>query len=364
MDGVGGEMSKKKTIFRRFMKWTRLDRLAGKNGKNGKMAPADEEAFGEGVLEPSVDVALAEPVEGDDLHPPVRVERMTPREETVMRLREGFNDLSDLLGTINTNIQDQAECSRGIRDKIEVLPALLEESNRVNGSGEELMSNMLREASESGLRQKEALQSLRSLPVALAAIQENEIAQYKALAAIKEELVKRSQIEREMVDSFKKFDTTLDRIGEATVNQASHIHDLNRTQKDMVSGFHKVQAKTIENFQLVQERTFDEFQQAQSTVLHKFQQTQERMKKKFVWGIGAVAAILGFIAIVVFGLWMRAVNDLSQGNREVQRRASAIEERATRLLEDRDRQIDELRNAIEAKKNSGSRSFTDEDWGN
>jgi chromosome segregation ATPase len=338
------------------------------------MAPADGEVFGEGELEAQLEtgVALAEPVGGDDIHPPVRVERMTPKEETVMRLREGFSDLSNLLGTINTNIQDQTETSRGIRDKIDVLPALLHESKRGNESGDEFMSSMLRETSEAGLRQKEALQNLRSLPVALAAIQENEIAQYKALAAIKDELAKRAQIEREMVESFKSFDSTLSKLTDVTATQAEHIDSLGHTQKEMVSGFHKVQAKTIETFQLAQERTFDDFQQAQSTVLHTFQQTQERMKKKFIWGLGAVAAIMGFLAIVVFGLWMRAVNDLSDGNKEVQRRASAIEERATKLLEERDGEIAKLRSALDGGSAAKDDEFRKEEepdfpgspWGN
>jgi hypothetical protein len=355
-------MSKKKTIFRKFMHWTRLDRWSSRNGKNGKTAPGAEEDSVGGF---ETGVALAEPLDGVDMHPPVLVEPMTPREETIVRLREGFRDLSGILGTINTNIQDQAETSRGIQDSIEVLPELLTESRRGNESGEELMHSMLQEAAESGLRQKEALQNLRSLPVALAAIQENEIAQYKALAAIKEELVKRTQMEREMVDSFQKFDSTLQQIGDAANAQAHQIEGLGKTQKDMVSGFHKVQAKTIETFQLNQERTFDEFQQAQSTVLHKFQQTQERMKKKFLWGVGAVAAILGFLAIVVFGLWMRAVNDLSDGNMEVQRRASAIEERATRLLDQRDDEISRLRGALgeNAEESSEGFSHDDAEWG-
>ncbi|MHC5037931.1 MAG: hypothetical protein ACYTHM_11510 [Planctomycetota bacterium] len=336
-----------KTIFQRFMSWTRLNRLRNGKRKNGKGDVAPEDVN----VPVGTDLLVADPIETEstDLQPFVVAKPMNHKEETIVRLREGFQDLSDLLGNINTNIQDQVETSKGIQDSIEVLPEILTENQRGNDVRKELMGSLLRETSESSLRQKEALQNLRSLPVALAAIQENEIAQYKALAAIKEELAKRNELEREMVGSFSKFGATLDKIGDSTLEQAKQIGKLGTTQKELVSNFHRVQSKTIETFQIAQEKSYDEFKQAQGHILLTFQQGQERMKRKFMWGVGAIAAILAFIAIVVFGLWMRAVNDLSEGSKEVQRRASAIEEKAANLLKDRDKEISRLRSSLAEK---------------
>jgi|GEM_PF-2771869 len=338
----------KKSIFQRFMDWTKLGRFRNGNGKK----PATQMPGGEGedaqAYEESDEtaVAVAEPVEEKPFHSPVEARRMNSREETVARLREGFRDLSDMLGNINTNIKDQAETSRGIETKIEVLPELLSESRRGNSAGEDLMERLITEAADSGLRQKEAIQNLRSLPVALAAIQENEIAQYQALAAIKDELVKRSQVEKEMMDSFKKLDSTLSQIGDASTAQAEQIAKFGKNQKDLVADFHKVQCKTIEKFHLNQEKGFEEFHKAQSEVVHTFKQSQETMRRKFMWAVGAVAAILGFIAIVVFGLWMRAVNDFTETSREMEKKASAIEARASNLLEQRDAEINKLRKVL------------------
>jgi len=348
-------MKEKHSLFQRFMSWTKLDRFRNGKGRNGTAKAPEKDVQSEFREESDVQVAVAEPEDsskptGYAMQSPVRVERMSPREETIMRLREGFRDLSDTLGDINTNIREHSETSRSMHEKIEVLPEILAESRSGNSMGEELMGGLLREVSESGLRQKEAMQSLRSLPVALAAIQENEIAQYKALAAIKDELVKRTHIEREMAESFSKFNGTLEKVGDSTMEQANQIKNLGQTQKEVVSSFHRVQAKTIESFQLSQEKIHDEFRSAQAESLHTFKQSQEATRRKLVWGIGAIAAVLGFIAVIVFGLWMRAVNDLSEGNKEVQRRAAVVEEKATWLLNQRDEEIAGLQASMDELK--------------
>jgi hypothetical protein len=270
------------------------------------------------------------------------------REEAIQKIREGFEDLSRLISTIGTNVRDQAEASLGIRDRMDALPGLLEESRRGHRAGEELLGLLNQEASEAGLRQREELQILRVLPVALQAMQENELASYKLFTEIRDDLSKRAEFERQMGESFHRFDATLGSLHDATRAHMDQVQALGRLQKALVAGFQKTQARTVEAFELGQERGLEELRQGQALAAHSLAQTQERARRGLVWAAGAAAAVLITVLAVVFAVWTRAAGDLDRSFRAVEKKVAAAG-KADGLLRERDRELKRLRQALEAR---------------
>jgi hypothetical protein len=271
------------------------------------------------------------------------------REEAIQKIRQGFEDLSRLITSIGANVRDQAEASQGIRERMDALPQLLDESRRGNRAGEELLGLLNQEVSEAGLRQRESLQILRVLPVALRAMQENDLASYQVLAGIREDLARRAERDREMGEHFKEFGATLASLRDVARLQVRHIQALGKVQKGLVTGFQKTQARTVEAFELGQERSLEEIKAGQGRAVHAFAQSQERLRRGLFWAAGAVAAAMLVALAVVLAVWTRAVNDLDRGFRAVESRASALEEKTAGRLQDRDREVRRLRQALQAR---------------
>jgi hypothetical protein len=293
--------------------------------------------------------ALPAPIPADPVAPVPPVDPSFQREEAIQKIREGFEDLSRHLASLGTNVRNQAEASQGIREKMDALPQLLEESRRGNRTGEELLGLLNQEASEAGLRQRESLQILRVLPVALAAIQENEIATYKVLAGIGKDLAKRAESDREMAAAFQRMDATLAQFHEAARIQTEQLQAQGRIQKGIAVSFLKTQNRTVEAFEQAQERSVDELRDGQSEAIHAFAQSQDRMRRGFLWVAGGAAAVVGIVLVLVFAVWARAVGDLDRGFRTVEKRTEAVDENAGNLLKEREKEARRLRQALEAR---------------
>jgi hypothetical protein len=318
----------KRTILQRFMEWTRLDRWR-KGDSNGKaksrlekasqrIAGTSAAAAGEACLdEGGTALAVSEPPEAES----VNVRRLSSREETVMRIREGFKDLSGILNNIKDNIEDQAQSSRRLGEKLEEFPTIVEETRKGNEDRGILVETVARGWEENTLRQKEALKSLRALPVALAAIQENEIAAYKVLTQIREELAKRASFEQDMAQSFQNFDATLKEMGNSAKSQAEQLKVLEKSQKTMVEGFGETQQDVIESFQISQDLTVDTFKRAQGDLLHSFQKSQNGFRKRIFTSVGIIAAVMTLGLLVIGGILISALSNLTDSHETVARAA-------------------------------------------
>ncbi len=354
----------KRTILQRFMEWTRLGRQRGCN----QMETEEEERLERGEAMRIEKVRSMKQAKADGrqqsgqarqaqataLQPaPVDVAKLSIREETVLRIREGFKDLSGILGSMNANMEDQAKTSHKLDEKMQVLPSLLDETKKSTQQQGNLAETISKGIAESDLRQKEALKSIRALPVALAAIQENELASYKVLAQIREELQKRTAMEQDMSKSFKALDETMKQMQRAAQAQADQIAALEKTQKVMASDFTKSQKETVESFQISQDLALQSFGKAQNELMGSFSRAQEGLRRKMTVSLYILAAAFGIAAIAGTAFAINALSDLSDSHKAVARAAMSsqggIKEEIVRLKEDNLRTVGKLNSLIKAR---------------
>ncbi len=355
----------KRTILQRFMEWTRLGkRKAADDPSQGSRLAVDEGIARLDRAKAAKQAKVAQcgrPAQavaavglGAEIAPAaLDAAKLTMREETILRIREGFKDLSNILGSINTNIEDQAKTSRNLDVKMDVFPSILDEAKRSSEKQCELVETFSKGMSETELRQKEALKSLRALPVALAAIQENELASYKVLAQIRDDLSKRAGVEQEMSKSFRSLDDTLKQVGKSAQAQTEQLGSMEKAQKAMAIDFSKNQKEAVESFQISQDLALNSFGKSQNELLASFQKAQDGLRKRMLIAVCALGGAFLLVLAAGAALAAGAISDLGDSHKAVARAAigqqTSIKDDISRVKEENQRLAAKLNAALKAK---------------
>lgn len=155
---------------------------------------------------------------------PVVVKTVQPRTnaESLEKLQLGFNKLIDQLEGINNHLNRQLAQSEDLMGRIEQLPRLIESFPAVIENQKQLTEKLLEQLKATELRDQQFVDAVEKIPAQTAK-------QTDRLVEIDHQLAAAAETDVQMVESFNKFNETLDKLNQRTDGQTDSIMQMSRT---------------------------------------------------------------------------------------------------------------------------------------
>jgi DNA-binding helix-hairpin-helix protein with protein kinase domain len=200
-------------------RWLRPSRCE----ESGRCEPLlDDDGLLADDVEPDNDFEDAEPAEPPDEPEVVSAIAPVDRRESLQRLHEGFEQLVDQLQQINQHLGRQAAQHEELMSRVEKLPLLLETLPAAMENQKNATTGLLEELRNAAARDWQFSQAVERMPAETAR-------QTDTLLTINHQLEAAADVDVQMVQSFNKFRTTLDRLNHNTVNNTEGILQMSRT---------------------------------------------------------------------------------------------------------------------------------------
>ena len=194
-----------------------------------------------------------ETVEKEAKPPVVTGKPLSKREETAQKLSEGFDNLSDLLRSVNGNLEASGERSEKMAQDLEGLPEVLKQIPETNRAQIEFLGAISRQLDVQNSRNSELADSLKSLPELLQIIPEGNRHQAEKLAQIADHLSVSSQTQAEQFRAVQKAqDATFVALRNS---QNKSINLVNKSQQSALTVFKQSQASQARQIQSLIDRT-------------------------------------------------------------------------------------------------------------
>jgi len=200
-------------------RWLRSPRYE----ESGRCEPLlDDDGLLTDELDPDNDLEDAAPAEPQEEPEVLNAIAPVDRRESLQRLQEGFEQLVDQLQQINEHLGRQAAQHEELMIRVEKLPLLLENLPGAMENQRNLTAGLLDEMRSTAAKDRQFSQAVERLPVETAR-------QTDTLVNINHQLEAAADVDVQMVESFNKFRTTLDRLNHNTVSNTEGILQMSRT---------------------------------------------------------------------------------------------------------------------------------------
>ena len=185
--------------------------------------------------------------------PVVTGKPLSKREETAQKLTEGFDNLSNLLENVNTNLEAAGDRSERMANELEGLPEVLKQIPETNRAQIEFLGAISRQLDVQNGRNTELAESLKSLPDLLQIIPEGNRHQAEKLGQISDHL---SESSRDQAAQFRAVQKAQDATFVALRNsQNKSITLVNKSQQAALTVFKQSQASQARQIQSLIDRT-------------------------------------------------------------------------------------------------------------
>jgi len=152
----------------------------------------------------------------------VRAVPPTDRQESLVKLQEGFDKLVEQLQGINEHLNRQASQHEDLMGRIQQLPQLLESFPAVVENQKRITEQLLEHLKSSAAKNEQFVDAVEKIP--------NETAkQTDALVNIDHQLAAAADIDVQMTESFNNFNETLDKLNQSTVSHTDGIIQMSKT---------------------------------------------------------------------------------------------------------------------------------------
>lgn len=144
------------------------------------------------------------------------------KQEPIEKLQEGFDNLINQLQSINEHLNRQAEQHEQLISRIDKLPKLLESFPQVVANQQETARQLLEQLKAAAAKNEQFLSAVERIP--------NETAkQTDALVNIDHQLAAAADTDVQIMESFNRFNETLERLNKTAGLQADSIGQMRRT---------------------------------------------------------------------------------------------------------------------------------------
>ena len=207
--------------------------------------------------------------------------RVSKKEETAQKISEGFDNLSGLLKSIGSKLEDGNVRGKALADSIEGLPEVLRSIPETNRAQIEFLGTISKQLDLQTSRSGEFIEHLRTLPEILKSIPESQLRQSDQLKEIAGLLSDTSQ------------------------KQIDYAKSVQQAQQATVSAFQTAQNKSLNMFHKAQQQsmtTFQGTQTEQSLHLQDFIDRTHRSMNRVLLACASIvgAAVIAAAAALVF----------------------------------------------------------------
>jgi hypothetical protein len=205
--------------------------------------------------------------------------RVSKKEETAQKISEGFDNLSGLLKSIGSKLEDGNERGRSLADSIEGLPEVLRSIPETNRAQIEFLGTISKQLDLQTTRSGEFIEHLRTLPEILANIPESQRQQAEQLKEITSLLTETSQ------------------------SQIDYAKSVQKAQQATVAAFQSAQNKSLNLFHKAQQQSISTFQGTQTAQAQQMQAFIERTQRSMNRVFLACATVVGIAAIAAAAIF-------------------------------------------------------------
>lgn len=144
------------------------------------------------------------------------------KQESLEKLREGFDKLVEQLKGINEHLNHQVAQNEDLMGRVEQLPQLLENFPAVVENQKQLTEQLLEQVKAAATKEEQFMDAVEKIPAETAK-------QTDALVDIDHQLAAAADTDVQMTESFNKFNETLDKLNQSTLGQTDGIMQMSRT---------------------------------------------------------------------------------------------------------------------------------------
>ncbi len=142
--------------------------------------------------------------------------------ESLEKLQEGFNKLIEQLQGINEHLNRQAAQHENLMSRIEQLPKLLESFPAVVENQKQITEQLLEQLKATAVKNQQFIDAVDKIPTETAK-------QTDALVDIDHQLAAVADTDVQMVESFNKFNQTLETLNQSSLSQTDSIMQMSKT---------------------------------------------------------------------------------------------------------------------------------------
>ncbi len=144
------------------------------------------------------------------------------KHEPLEKLHQGFNKLVEQLQDINEHLGRQVTQHENLMSRMEQLPSLLESFPSVVENQKRITEQLIEQLKSAAAKNQQFLDAVEKIP--------NETAkQTDALVDIDHQLAAAADTDVQMVESFNKFNQTMDKLNQSSLAQTDSIMQMSRT---------------------------------------------------------------------------------------------------------------------------------------
>ncbi len=144
------------------------------------------------------------------------------KHESLEKLHQGFNKLVEQLQDINEHLGRQVTQHENLMGRMEQLPSLLESFPSVVENQKRITEQLIEQLKSAAAKNQQFLDAVEKIP--------NETAkQTDALVDIDHQLAAAADTDVQMVESFNKFNQTMDKLNQSSLAQTDSIMQMSRT---------------------------------------------------------------------------------------------------------------------------------------
>ncbi|MBN2130241.1 MAG: hypothetical protein JW741_12135 [Sedimentisphaerales bacterium] len=157
-------------------------------------------------------------------HDPVVVNTVTSleRRDSTETLQEGFQQLVDQLGKINSHLNQQLTQHEELMSRVRLLPEQLESFPAAVENQRALASELLEQLKSTAAKDRQFIEAVESIPAETAR-------QTDTLTTINHQLAAAAETDVQFAESFHKFKDTLERLNHNTVSNTEGILQMSKT---------------------------------------------------------------------------------------------------------------------------------------
>jgi len=205
-----------KGFWSKVIRWLRLDKLS-------RSADYQPQVDGEGLI--TQDAESAEPAaerSAQDSQVLVKTVQPADKAQSLEKLQAGFNRLIEQLQGINEHLNRQIAQHEDLIGRVEKLPKLLESFPAVVENQKQLTEQLFEQLKVAAVKQEQFIEAVEKVPTETAK-------QTDALVDINHQLSAAADVDVQMVESFNKFNQTLDKLNQNTTGHTDSIKQMSRT---------------------------------------------------------------------------------------------------------------------------------------
>jgi len=152
----------------------------------------------------------------------VKTMQPTEKQQSIEKLQAGFDKLIEQLQGINQHLNQQAMQNEELMGRIEQLPKLLESFPDLVQNQKQITEGLVEQIKKAVAKDQQFVDTVERIPIETAK-------QTDALVEIDHQLAAAASTDVQMVESFNKFNESLDKLNDRTVSQTDGIMQMSRT---------------------------------------------------------------------------------------------------------------------------------------